>query len=133
MIRPPAASVVDANGIVRMLVSPAEPHVEVTEEQVKDAPTLTRMLAFMLRTLALHDRRPCPRRIDHEDVSVNGDGVTQYFFPHGLGGRVRWWVTDCTGSNGGLHRDANASTSDVLVLLSESAGVVTVRIEEVGG
>jgi hypothetical protein len=133
MIRPPSAAVVDANGKVRALVVSAEPHVHVTEEQVKDTPTLARMMASVIREIMAIGRRPCPRRIDHEDVSVNGDGVTQYLLPHGFGGRVRWWVTDCTTSNGGMIRDASASTDDVLVLLSTTAGVVTVRVEEVDG
>jgi hypothetical protein len=133
MIRPPAAAVVDANGKVRALVVAAEPHVHVTEEQVKDTSTLARMMAAVMREIMAIGRRPCPRRIDHEDISVSGDGVTQYILPHGFGGRVRWWVTDCTSSNGGMHRDADASTDDVLVLLSELPAVVTVRIEEVGG
>lgn len=132
MIRPTAAAVVDANGKIRSLVETREPHVQVTEDQVRDTPTLARMMLSVLRTLADLLRRPCPRRIDHEDIVVNGDGVTQYILPHGFGGRVRWWVTDCVTSNGSLSRDA-ATTDDVLVLVSGAAGAVTVRIEEVGG
>jgi len=132
MIRPPAAAIVDANGKLRMLVDPAEPNVEVTEDQVRDVPTLARMLAFVMRKLALHERRPCPRRIDHEDVVVNGDGVTEYLFPHGFGGRVRWWVVDAITSAGALSRSAS-TTDEVLVLVSGAAGTVTVRVEEVGG
>jgi hypothetical protein len=116
-----------------MLVSPVEPNVEVTEEQVRDVPTLARMLAQVIRTVVTLGRRMSPRRIDHEGLVMNGDGSTQYILPHGFGGEVRWWTVDCTSGVPAIYRDTFASTSDVLVLISTSACTVTIRVEEVGG
>lgn len=131
MSRPITAAVVDAFGRVRSLLLSKEPPEEVTEEQVKNAKTLSRLQMRVLRSLAALERRPAPRRIDFEDVEVNGDGLTVYTFSHGFGGRVRWWVVDCLDTSGGLHT-ADTTDENTLVLLSEQPGTVTVRIEEVG-
>lgn len=132
LTRIPSAAVVDASGKVRALVRPKEPDEEVTEKQVTDVKWLARLLMRVLRDVAALKRRSIVRRIDFEDVVVNGDGVTVYRFVHLFGGRVRWWITDAIGSDGALTR-ASGTTSDVLMLVSASAGVVTIRIEEVGG
>lgn len=133
MIKPPSAAVVDKEGKIRSLVSVREPEREVTEDQVTKPTVLARLLKRLVGDLTALGRRPSPRRIDFEDVDVVGDGATVYLFPHGLAGRVRWWVVDCVGDAAALHRDEESSTDDVLALLSNAAATVTVRIEEVGG
>lgn len=131
MIKAPIAAVVDSGDRVRSLIVPRDTDVQVTEEIVKDDARLARLLQQALRDVAALERRPCPRRLDFEDVSVSGDGVTVYRFPHGFGGRVRWWVVD-QDEPAALKR-SDETTDDVLALVSEVAAVVTVRVEEVGG
>lgn len=133
MIRPPAAAVVDVNDKIRSLVTPKDTDKHITEEQVQEPKTLARLLQDLLRDVASLARRPCPRRIDFEDIVVNGDGVTVHRLPHGFGGRVRWWVTDCVGSNGKLRKIDADTSNDVLAIVSDTSGTVTVRVEEVGG
>lgn len=125
------AAVVDAIGRVRSLVAKREPGEDITEAKVAESKWLARLLTRIVRSLAELERRPCPRRIDFEDVEVNGDGVTVYRFQHRFSGRVRWWVTDCLLTDGALHRESTTD-EDTLALLSEQPGVVTLRIEEVG-
>lgn len=132
MIRPPSAAVVDANDNIRSLVATKGPDRQVTEDRVQDAKELARLLQDALRDIAALDRRPCPRRIDFEDLVVDGTGTTQYRLPHGFGGRVRWWVVDAE-NYAVVNRDVAASTDDVLVIVSHHASTITVRIEEVGG
>lgn len=133
MIKTITAAVVDRAQRVRSLVQPKGTDRQVTEAQVQDPQTLARLLQGALRDIAELSRRPCPRRIDFEDVEVNGDGVTLYYFPHGFAGRVRWWAVDYVGGPALLHRSEDATTDDTLALLSEIAGTVTIRVEEVGG
>jgi len=132
MIRAITAAVVDRTGRVRSLVRDRAPDEDVTEEQLAKPKWLARLLVRMLKDLAALKRRPAPRRVDYEDIDVNGDGATQYIFAHGFGGRVRWWVTDCLTSNGELSRHDN-TTAAQLVLVSGAVGTITLRIEEVGG
>ena len=133
MIRSSMASVVNRVGELRSLLPPPEPATELTDEQLTQPKALSRLLTTIIAAIARLERRANPRRIDYEDIEVNGDGVTVYALPHGMGGRVRWWVVDATdGGPAQLHRSED-STDDVLYLLSEVPGTVTIRVEEVGG
>lgn len=132
------SAVVPTSGTVRQLDRQAEPDEQVDEEQVKDAPRLARLLMRILRDLALLKRRFWPGHIDHEDRVVDSTGTTKYRFPHGFGGRVRWWVVDWqVGSAFKLsyspslsrHTDSDDNT---LVLVSYVDGTVTIRVEEAG-
>ena len=132
MTRTPVAAVVSAMGKLRSLVVTKEPDRELTSDDVQEPKTLARMLMRIVRDVAQLERRPCPRRLDFEDIEVNGDGITVYDFPHGFGTRVRWWVTDCEVTDGTLVRDSTTN-DETLRLISNSTGTVTVRVEEVGG
>lgn len=95
---------------------------------------MSRIVQGLLNDVATLKRAWTPRRIDFEDVAVDGTGSTLYRFPHGFGGRVRWWVVDWSGaaSVAGLMRDEDATDDNTLVLVSWIAGTVTVRVEEAG-
>lgn len=126
------SAIVDKAGKTRQLDRPAEPSEQVTVEQVADPPTLVRLLMRLLREVAFGNRRWFPQRVDHEDRVVDATGTTKYRFPHGFGGRVRWFPVDWQGAAGhGLARHDDSDTN-TLVLVSYVAGTVTLRIEAAG-
>lgn len=96
---------------------------------------LVRRLEGILRDIAGITRRYRPERVDFEDFTVDATGTTANRFPHGLRGRVRWWVVDwipaSAGTRPNLWRD-DATREGVLVLLSGAEGVLTLRVEEAG-
>lgn len=117
---------------VKQLDRRAEPDEQVTEEQVKDSSRLGRLLMTMLRDIALLKRRWAPRRMDFEDVVVDGTATTKYRLTHKFGGRVRWWPVDWLyPSASGLAKHSDTD-NDTLVLVSYVAGTVTIRVEEAG-
>lgn len=128
----PTTAIADADG-VRSLTRAVEPPEEVTDTNVRDPRWMVRFAMRVLRDLAALRRRFAPRRIDFED-RVIGTGTYEHF-PHGFGGRVRWWVVDVQGSFAELVRLDPDTESDenTLVLYSGQATLVTVRVEEVGG
>ena len=109
----------------------AEPDELVNESDVQNASWLARRLVVMLKDIATLKRRFWPRRIDFEDRVVDSSMVTQYRFTHNFGGRVRWWPVDATGDPPFLARHS-ASDNNTLVLISNSACTVTIRVEEAG-
>jgi hypothetical protein len=123
---------IPTTGTPRQLDRPAQPEEQITEEHATDASRLSRLLMTVLRDIASLKRRWWPERLDFVDRVVDATGTTKYRLPHGLRGRVRWWVVDWQGSAGpGLarHADTDANT---LVLVSYVAGTATVRVEEAG-
>lgn len=130
--RIPTAAIVRPEGPPRSLVSSREPDEEVTEEQLTEQGYAVRLFMRVLREIAALRRRFVPSRIDFEDRAV---GVGTYErFPHGFGGRVRWWVVDKAGDEPELIRVEPDTLSDknTLVLYSGVATTVTVRVEEAG-
>jgi len=128
------SAIIDKNGDVRQLDRQGEPPERITPEQWQDVSRMTRLLTDMLRQVVVFQRRFWPLRIDYEDRTVDATGTTLYRFPHGFGGRVRWWVVDWTGG-GGFPPDLarhSSSNDDTLVLVSGVAGTMTLRIEEAG-
>lgn len=131
------SAVIPNVGPVRQLDGRAQPDEQVTEEQAKDPARIARLLMTILRDVATLKRRFWPRRVDHEDRSVDGSGTTLYRFPHNFGGRVRWWPVDWSGAASGpllvRYDDSDDGTNnDTLVLVSYEAGTLTLRIEEAG-
>lgn len=127
-----SSAIVPRHGVPRRLDRPQEPDEQVTEEQVEDSKRLSRLLMRLLREVAILRREWRPSRVDFQDAIVDATGTTKYRFPHGLGSRVRWWVTDWTGAAGPqLSRDAS-STDSTLVLVSYVAGTMTLRVEASG-
>lgn len=114
---------------------PAQPELVVTEEDVKDASKLARLVAGIAKDVAALKRRFAPRRIDFEDRAVTSSGTVKYQFHHGFGGRVRWWVVDWQPSSLGdvpSFQRHSSSDANTLVLLSSTNGTATVRVEEAG-
>jgi len=127
------ASRVDKAGNVFSLDRPSEPDERVTEEDVKDADKLARLLMRLLKDVASIKRRFFPRRVDFEDRAVtSGDALR---LPHGFRARVRWWVVDWVPTTPGdvpLFEKSTATDLRTLVLDVGNSGVVSVRIEASG-
>lgn len=117
----------------RKLDRDAEPERQLTPEQWRDAPMMTRILMSLLRDVSRLKRRFWPAHIEHEDVVFDGTGTVAFRLPHGMNGRVRWWVTDWTGATGGPQLVRHDATDyNTLVLVSYAAGVGTIRIQASG-
>ena len=120
------------SGKTRQLDRKAGADEAVLESDVTDAPRLAKLLTRVVKGLAELQRVFRPRRTDFEDVDVpTGDYVS---FPHGFGGRVRWWVVDVEGSFAELVRVSPDTFSDenTLVLYSGQATRLTLRVEAAG-
>ena len=70
VIRSSMASVVSAAGQLRSLLTPPEPPVEITDEQVTQPKPLARLVTTIVAAISRLERRPNPRRIDYEDIEV---------------------------------------------------------------
>lgn len=127
------AARVSGAGRVYQLDRAAEPDEIITEEDVKDAGKLARLLVRVLRDLADIKRRFFPRRIDFEDRAVVSGDVLR--LPHGFGARVRYWVVDWRPTTPGdipvFDRNAGTNASTLMVNVGNS-GTVTVRVESAG-
>lgn len=121
------------NAKPRQLDRQAEPEEQVRPEDVKDADKLARTLMRVLRDVARLKRRFWPAYVEHEDVVFDATGTKVFRLPHHFGQRVRWWVTDWSGSSAGprLVRHAD-TTSETLVLVSYTVGTGTIRIQGSG-
>lgn len=127
------SAVIKTDASIRQLDKPSEPQAQVTEEQVTDPKRLSRILMSILRDVAQLKRRWWPSFLDFEDTTVDGTGTTKYRFPHRFKNRVRWWPVDWTGATAGPRLVRHSDTdSDTLVLVSYTAGTLTLRIEEAG-
>lgn len=127
------ASVVNTvTGKSRQLDRKPQPDEQVTEEDAADAPKLARRLTQQQKDIVELQQPFVPRRIDFEDITVDATGLVRYRFVHRFGGRVRWWVVDWSGGAGAALLRDGQTDANVLVLVSVSAGVATVRVEEAG-
>jgi hypothetical protein len=123
---------IDSSGNVRQLDRRPDLDETITPDNVTDPKALARLLTKFFRIVVLLQRMWTPGRLDHQDRAVDGTGTTLYTFAHNLGGRVRWWVVDWTGSAGPQLVKDVATDDNTLVLRSYVAGTVTVRIEAAG-
>lgn len=126
------SAIVPAHGDIRQLDRHAEPDEQVTPADVQDPERVSRLLMRILRDLAALKRRWWPLRVDVEDREVDATGTTKYRYPHGFGGRVRWWVVGWSGAAGPQLAEHDDTDDMTLVLVSYVAGTVTLRIEEAG-
>jgi hypothetical protein len=127
------SAVFPTSGNVRQLDRSSQPDDQVTEEQVQDPKQLARLVQDHRKAVAALKRRWQPIFVEHEDVSVDGTGTTKYRFPHKLGKRVRWWPVDWADATAGPRLVKDDDTDeDTLVLVSYTAGTLTLRIEEAG-
>jgi hypothetical protein len=127
---------IDDDGTVTPLDGKATPDEVVTEDDVQKPPVLSRLIARVLRDVALLNRRWAPQRLVYPDrVSTGSTGAPQTFrFEHRLAGRVLWWVADwkSTATVAPAVRKTTATTEDTLVLQVMTAGTFTLVIEEAG-
>lgn len=127
-----SARIISAGKVVQ-LDAKRGPDVVFTPADVQDARKLSDTLTLVVADQAEVKRRHKPEFIDFEDVAVPGSGSVT--LPHGLGGRVRWWLVDwqpsSTGTRPALEKDGAKTTTGVLVLKSAAAGTATVRVEKV--
>lgn len=131
---------VDRAGNVYKLDRQAEPDEVVSEEDVKDAPKLSRLLMRLLKDVAGLRRRFAPRSVDYEDLRVLST-TTTLRLPHGFGARVRWWLVDWAPTSASANYVpllAASATTDLntLVLTNITVGIigafdgkVSVRVE----
>lgn len=127
-----SVAIVKQDGTARQLDRRAQTDEVVAEQDVQDAPKLTKLLIRMLRDTASLRRRWWPRRIDFEDVALDATGSKLFQLRHGFGGRVRWWIVEWNGAAAPNTRRHADTTADTLVLLSTVAGTATIRVEEAG-
>lgn len=127
------SAVIQTDGTIRQLDKPSEPDQQVTEEQVKDSARLSRLLMTMLRDIFTMKRRWVPTFLDFEDRVVDATGTTKYRFPHKFKKRVRWWPVGWKSASAGPRLVEHSDTDrDTLVLVSYTAGTLTLRVEEAG-
>lgn len=124
---------INSAGKVYQLDRPAEPDERVTEEDLRDAPKLARLLTRLLKDVAVMRRRFQPETLDFEDRAViSGDALR---LTHGLNARVRWSIVDWTPTTPGdaalFEKDASTDLK-TLVLLVGNSGTVSIRVELAG-
>lgn len=125
-------AVIDSDDNVRRVTPGTAPDEVFSEDDAKDAGKLSRLLTRILKDIATLKRVWQPKTIEFEDQSVDATGTTKYRLEHGFGGRVRWWVTEWTGTAAhclSKHADTDTTT---LVLVSYVAGTATIRVEQAG-
>ncbi len=128
-----SAAKIDATGKVTTLGPSASADASITDDDVKDATKLARLLGTLLASVSALRARWYPRRLDFEDIVTPGTGDA-IVLQHNFGGRVRWWVVDWASGVAaapGLIKSA-ATTASTLVLTSSGAGTATIRVEESG-
>lgn len=129
-----STAVVPATGVLRQLDKPSSATERVAAKDVESAETLARILQELRDEVANLRRRWEPRAIVFEDIAAGTLGA-KVTLPHNFGGRVRWtlvgWQSSLTNAPV-LREDTAATTSNVLVLESYTAGTATIRVEEAG-
>lgn len=121
-----------ADGTVTQLDGKAEPTDTVTNDDLKDASKITRLITSMLKDLAALKRRFAPDHNDFDIVST-GTSITPFLksLNHGYKGRVRTWIVsqETPGSISSSGPALNNGTVTVAIWFS---GKLTIRVEEGG-
>lgn len=127
---------VSPQGTVRQLDRIPQPPSPVTDETVKDAPTLARLVLGLIRDVSRLLGYWRPRRMDFEGLVSTGTDVAPQSFrlTHGFGGAVRWWVVDrrSSGAVAVPYEDRTDDDPDVITIRIFYEATVTVRVEEAG-
>lgn len=109
----------------------AEQTAVYTEQDVQDPAKLASLLTDLAAIVKDLKKVRQPKFIDFEDIKTTAGG--NVILPHGLGGRVRWWVIDwvpgTTGNVIGAEGVAASTTSDTLVIKTYAVGVASFRVE----
>ncbi len=127
-----SANVDYTTGAVARLDRVAGNPAPITERDAEDSSFLARTLVGLLRDTARLTGLWRPRRVDFTRVVLDDTGTTLFRLEHRLGGAVRYWVVGWDGAAPANIRADAATTDDVLVLTSTSAGTATIRVEEAG-
>lgn len=122
------------DGKIVQLDGRAEPDEVVTEQDVQDAPKLSKLLIRILREVAALRRLWSVRKqhLDFHDVVLDATGTTLYRFPHRFNGLALGYVVRWSGAAAPNIRVDATTDSNTLVLTSTSAGTATIRVEEAG-
>jgi hypothetical protein len=116
------AVVNQATAKVRQLDATRGSPTPVTEQTVKDAPTVVRLVTGLLRDVSRLLGAWSPRTLDFENiVSTGSSGSPQTFqLIHGFDSNVRWWVIDIT----------NRGTTSITLIdrtLPDDSNILTLR------
>lgn len=126
------SAIAPSGGKLRQLDAPTQPDQQVTAADAADPTVLSRFLMVILRDIAKLKRRWAPNFIDFRDVVVDGTGTTKYRFPHGFNSTVNYWSLKWVGGVGPSLAFDSSSDANTLVLVSNFAGTVSIRIEAAG-
>jgi hypothetical protein len=124
------SAIVESTGVVRRLDTRAGEQINVTADDVRDAPKLARLLQGAVRELAAQRRRWAPRELYFRGQTVDATGTTKYRLTHNFGGLVNYapvYADDYPQLK--VHADTDENT---LVLVSGTACTVTIRVWEAG-
>ena len=123
--------VVQFPNVVRQARGAAGQSIGISRKDIENPDKLVDVLNAIGRVVYSLTRFVDPPFVEFEDVDVPG-GAAEVTLPHGLGGRVRWWVTDWTCTSAAtpiLRKLTSKTTNDVLVLLSNQVGTATIRVQ----
>lgn len=123
------SAVFPIRGNVRQLDRATAPEEQITPEDVTDSARLVRIVMRILKDLAAVKRRWAPHHLDFEDQVFDATGTKKFRLEHRLGGRVRYWIVDWSGSAAPNLRKDTSTDGQTLVLTSTVAGTATVRVE----
>lgn len=123
---------INGDAEVTTLDAKAGPAEVVTEDDVQDPKKLAAMLGRLLKAASDAARQWRPKVLYFEDVPC-GTLSSALSLEHGFGGKVRWSVVNWVSASSApyaLREDATNTTADTLVVLSNTAGTATIRVEQ---
>ncbi len=124
---------VDGQGTLHRLGGRAGAANVFTADSLEDRKATADTLTSLAEDVADVANRHVVDFLDFEDLAADGAGG-ELVLTHGYGGRVRWYVVDWTSTLGGVPpvlEKSSRTTEDVLVLTSNEAGTVSIRVEKV--
>jgi hypothetical protein len=134
-----SAAIVEVSGQIRQLDKPATSEQRTVAKDVQDPETLARLIQQLRDEVATLKRAFAPKRLDFDRITTTGTSIAPETvrFPHGFNGRVRYWPIGWESSGGVAldyieRTDTSGTDASTLVLYVYSAGVLSLRIEEVG-
>lgn len=117
----------------RQLDAKPQPDEIVSEQDVADAPKLSRLLTRILRELVAIRRQWVPRSITFTNVPLDNTGTALFRLTHRFRGAVNWYVVGWRDAAGrpDLTED-DATDRDTLVLISNETGTADIQVVERG-
>ena len=116
---------------------PAQPDVQLTEEDAQNPKKISVVVTKLLRDVAGLLRRFAPQERTFEDIAVAGStgSPVSVRLPHGLNGRVRWWIADWSSTSTVapvFRTNTTNTTKNVLVLSCCTTGTVSIMVRGAG-